>query len=249
MKRTLTTAKRALIQLKNDPRSIALMLVMPLVLLTLLKYMFSNEPTYPGKPNTFDMFALPFLGFFPLLIMFLITSIIMLRERTGGTLERLFTTPIKPAELIFGYAIAFGLMAIIQALITTTYTYYVLDIDIQGSQISVIGIAVMNALLGVALGLFFSAFAKTEFQAIQFMPVVILPQLLLAGVLAPIDSMANWMQTLSKIMPLRYSLDALNQISTHTSMTQDAWNDVLGVTIVIVIALIVAGLTLRRKTA
>ncbi|MFT4148546.1 MAG: ABC transporter permease [Micrococcaceae bacterium] len=249
MKRTLVTAQRALLQLKHDPRSIAMMMVLPLVILSLFKYMFAHEATVAGKADTFNLFALPVLAIFPMIIMFLITSIIMLRERTGGTLERLFTTPLKPIELIFGYAIAFGLLAIIQALVATTFAYGILGMDTKGSQASVIGIAVLSALLGVALGLFCSAFARTEFQAIQFMPVVLIPQLFLAGIFVPLSTMANWMQELSKLMPLRYSYDAIEQINTHTTMTTDAWHDVIGIVGIIIVVLIAGGLTLRRKTA
>src|SRR5258705_4176632 len=170
-----TTTGRILSQLRHDRRTIGLLLVVPVVLLTLLYYMFKDVP------RVFDSVGLIMLGIFPFVIMFLITSIAMLRERTTGTLERLLTTPMGKLDLLFAYGIAFGIAAAIQAAVAGGVAYWLFDLDTAGSKGLVIAIAIANAVLGVALGLFCSAFARTEFQAVQFMPIVVVPQLLLCG--------------------------------------------------------------------
>jgi ABC-2 type transport system permease protein len=163
------TAARVLAQLRRDPRTIALIVAVPLVLLTLLKFVFDDQV------DNFTRIGPPLLGLFPFIVMFLITSISMLRERTTGTLERLMTLPLSKLDVLAGYGLAFGVMAAVQASATTAYTVLVLGLDLQGSAAGVLGVAVGNALLGMALGLFVSAFARTEFQAVQFMPAFILP--------------------------------------------------------------------------
>ena len=180
-----STSRRILRQLRHDHRTIAMMLVVPGVLLTLVFFM------YEANAPLFDRIALIMLGIFPFIIMFLVTSIAMLRERTSGTLERLFTTPVAKADLLFGYGIAFGLAATVQATIATLLATWVLGLDTAGNVGLVVLIAVTNAVLGVSLGLLFSAFAQTEFQAVQFMPVVAIPQILLCGLFVPRDQMAG----------------------------------------------------------
>jgi ABC-2 type transport system permease protein len=166
---TLATAGRVLRQLRRDPRTLALVLVVPPALLTLFRYVFD------GQPQTFDRVGPPLVGVFPLVSMFLVTSIAMLRERTSGTLERLMSLPLAKLDLLLGYGIAFALVSAVQATIASAVAFGLLGLDVQGSVVLVVGLAVANALLGMALGLFLSAFATTEFQAVQFMPAFILP--------------------------------------------------------------------------
>jgi ABC-2 type transport system permease protein len=238
-----STVARILSQLRHDRRTIALMLVMPVLLLTLVYYMFENDE------RVFDRIALIMLGIFPFIIMFLVTSIAMLRERTSGTLERLFTTPMGKLDLLFGYGIAFGLAAAAQAAVTTAVAYGLFDLDTLGSVWLVILIAVSNAVLGVALGLFASAFARTEFQAVQLMPVVAAPQILLCGLFVPRDQMAGWLQALSDALPLSYAVEALLQVGANPDPTITMWRDLAIVLGVVVLALVCAAATLRRRTA
>ena len=241
--RTLTgTTARILRQLRHDHRTLALMAVVPSLLLTLLYFM------YEDSPQVFDRVALIMLGLFPFIIMFLVTSIAMLRERTSGTLERLFTTPVRKTDLLFGYGIAFGLAATVQATIATLLAASVLDLDTAGDLWLVVLIAVANALLGVALGLLFSAFARTEFQAVQFMPLVALPQTLLCGLFVPREQMAGWLQAVSDVLPLTYAVEALQEVGGHASATQTMWRDVGFVVAVVVLALALGAATLRRRT-
>jgi ABC-2 type transport system permease protein len=238
----LRTSNRILRQLRHDHRTIALMLLVPSVLLTILYFMFEDQPP------VFDRVALIMLGMFPFIIMFLVTSIAMLRERTTGTLERLFTTPVRKIDLLFGYGIAFGFAAAIQATVATLVAAVLLALDTAGPLPLVVLIAVTNALLGVSLGLLFSAFARTEFQAVQFMPIVALPQILLCGLFVPREEMAGWLQAVSDVMPLSYAVEALQEVGMNADPTGLMWRDVGIVLAVVVVALTLGAATLRRRT-
>ena len=238
----LSTARRALAQLRHDRRTVAMILVIPLVLLVLVYYLFENQP------GTFDHVGLTMLGLFPFVLMFIVTSVAMLRERTSGTLERLLTTPLHKADLLFGYGLAFGLAAAVQAVLATGLAYWALDLRTQGTIALVVVIAVCDAVLGMALGLFFSAFAQSEFQAVQFMPVVIVPQLLLAGIIVPRAQLPTWLEWISNAMPASYALEALQQVSAHAELTAVAVRDMVVVLAFAVVAMALAAATLRRRT-
>jgi ABC-2 type transport system permease protein len=239
----LSTARRALAQLRHDRRTVAMILVVPLVLMVLVYYLFENQP------GTFDHVGLTMLGLFPFVLMFIVTSVAMLRERTSGTLERLLTTPLHKADLLFGYGLAFGLAAAVQAVLAAGLAYWALDLRTQGSIVLVVVIAVCDAVLGMALGLFFSAFAQSEFQAVQFMPAVVLPQILLCGLFSPRPQMTGWMRDLSDVMPLTYAVQGLQQVGLFSSPTALMWRD-LGIVIgAALLALALASVTLRRRTA
>lgn len=238
----LRTVGRILRQLRHDRRTSGLMVVVPIVFLALIYYMFDNE-------TMFNRTALVMLGIFPFVLMFLVTSIAMLRERTTGTLERLFTTPVGKLDLLFGYGIAFGLAAAVQASIASAVAYWLFGLETAGSSGLVIGIAVANAVLGVALGLLCSAFARTEFQAVQFMPVVAVPQILLCGLFVPREAMAGWLQAISDVLPLSYAVEALQEVGTNVDPTGTMWRDLTIVTGAVVVALVLAAATLRRRTA
>ncbi|MCD4852481.1 ABC transporter permease [Arthrobacter sp. AK01] len=245
---TLATAARVLGQLRHDHRSVGLILVVPALLLAAVYFLFDNEALPPGIPRTFDRVGLMMLAIFPFVVMFLVTSITMLRERTSGTLERLLTTPIHKADLLFGYALAFSIMAALQSLVATAVAYWVFDLDIKGSPGFVVMVAVINGVLGVALGLLCSAFARTEFQAVQFMPVVVVPQILLCGLFVARDGMNDVLETISSVLPLTFSVDALKEIAGNAEATASMWQDVLVMGVIVVGVLVLASLTLRRQT-
>jgi ABC-2 type transport system permease protein len=236
------TTARILRQLRHDRRTIALLVAVPSLLLTLLYFMFDDQE------QLFDRLALTMLGIFPFIVMFLITSIAMLRERTNGTLERLLTTPLRKTDLLFGYGLAFGLAAAFQASIVSAVAYLLLGLDTAGNPGWVIAIAIANAVLGVALGLLASAFARTEFQAVQFMPVVALPQILLCGLFVARDQMVGWLQAISDVLPLTYSVEALQEVGSFADPTGTMWRDLAIVTGAVIVALIAAAGTLRRRT-
>lgn len=239
---TVATTGRILRQLRHDRRTVALLVVVPVLLLTLLYFM------YHDAGQTFDRIALIMLGVFPFVIMFLVTSIAMLRERTSGTLERLLTTPLAKLDLLFGYGIAFSVAAAIQATVAVGGAFWLLGLTTVGNPGLVVLVAVVNAVLGVALGLFCSAFARTEFQAVQFLPVIVVPQLLLCGLFVPRGQMVGWLQGASDVMPLSYAVEALAQIGRHANPTTTMWRDLTVVVGAAIVALVLAAATLRRRT-
>jgi ABC-2 type transport system permease protein len=239
---TLATAARVLRQIRRDHRTLALILVVPALLLTLFKYVFT------GQEETFHRVGPPMVGLFPFISMFLVTSIAMLRERTSGTLERLMSLPLAKLDLLLGYGIAFAGLAVVQATLTALVGFGVLGLDAAGPVWLVVLLAVANAVLGMALGLFLSAFAQTEFQAVQFMPAFVLPQILLAGLLVPRERMARGLELLSDVLPLTYAYDALARATADDLGARLAF-DAAVVGGAIVLALVLGATTLRRRTA
>jgi ABC-2 type transport system permease protein len=240
---------RVLRQLRHDPRTIALLVVVPSLLLGLLYLLWSDLPTPPGQPSVFDRVGLTMLGIFPFVVMFLVTSIAMLRERTSGTLERLLTMPMSRLDLLLGYGTAFGLAAAVQAVVTVVVATTLYDLEVAGPLYLVVLIAVVGAVLGVALGLLASAFARSEFQAVQFMPVFVLPQFFLCGLLVPRDQMPGWLEAISNVLPLTYAVEALQEVGAHSEATGTMWADVGIVAGAAVVALALAAATLRRRTS
>jgi ABC-2 type transport system permease protein len=235
------TVTRILRQLRHDPRTIGMLIVVPVVLMGLVYAMFDGSPTV-------SQILLIMLGIFPFVIMFLITSIAMLRERTSGTLERLMTTRTGKGDLLFGYGIAFGTAAAVQAVVASACAYWLYAMSTAGSGGLVVLIAVLTALLGVGLGLACSALARTEFQAVQMLPVVVIPQILLCGLFIPRDEMAGWLSALSDVMPLSYAVEALQQVGAHAEPTSTFWIDLVVVAGCVILGLILAAATLRRRT-
>ncbi|SDJ52423.1 ABC-2 type transport system permease protein [Frankineae bacterium MT45] len=238
--RMWATTIRIFRQLRRDPRTLAMLIVVPVVLTGLMAWILPK--------HDFDHYGPIVIGLFPLIIMFLITSVTTLRERVSGTLERLLTMPMGRAEFVFGYAIAFGLISIVQALVTAGVSFGLFGLDVQGSAWLVVVIAVMDALLGTAMGLFVSAFATTEFQAVQFMPLVLLPQLILCGIIVPRDELPTVLHWVSDVLPLSYAIDATKEVLTHASATSAFWRSILVIGGFVAAALIGSAATLRRRT-
>jgi ABC-2 type transport system permease protein len=242
------TTFRILRQLAADPRSIAMILFVPILVITLMYFMFENAPHRPGSPTPFDNACLILLGLFPLFMMFIITCITMQRERASGTLERILTTPLRRLDLLIAYGTAFSIAAAIQATLACGVSFWLLGFDTAGSPLWVFVIAIVNAVLGVGLGLLCSAFARTEFQAVQFIPLVMVPQLLLAGIIAPRAMMPTWLEWISNLLPASYALEALQQVGVHTELTGIAIRDMVIVMGFALAALCFAAATLRRQT-
>jgi ABC-2 type transport system permease protein len=239
---TLATGDRVLRQIRHDPRTIGLLVVVPCVLLGLLAWIYQNTPV-------FDAIGAPLLGVFPFVVMFLVTSIATLRERRSGTLERLLTLPLGKGDLLGGYAVAFGALAALQAAVATAFAIFVLGLDVAGNGWLLLLVAVVDAILGTALGLFTSAFAATEFQAVQFLPAFVLPQFLLCGLLVPRDQLPDVLHAISNVLPLSYAVDAMHSITTGSTGTGDVARDLLIVLVFAVAALAAGAATLRRRTA
>jgi ABC transporter DrrB family efflux protein len=212
------------------------------VLVALLKYLFIDTPA------VFDRIGAPLLGLFPFIAMFVVTSITMLRERTTGTLERLMTLPLSRFDLVAGYGAAFALAAAVQATLVSLVAFLLLDLDVAGPPWLIAVLAVGNAVLGSSLGLFSSAFARTEFQAVQFMPAFVLPQLLLCGLFVPQEEMARLLEIVSYALPLTYAYDALERVALETSYD---WRLALDVAVIVgatALSLVLGAATLRRRT-
>ncbi|GAS90388.1 ABC transporter permease [Mycolicibacterium brisbanense] len=244
----LATTGRILRQLAADHRSVAMILVVPSLVITLMYFMFHDAPHRPGAPSPFNNACLIMLGVFPLVVMFLITSITMQRERVSGTLERILTTPLRRFDLLAAYGTAFSIAAAAQASLACVVAFWFLGFSTAGSPLLVFLIAIINAVLGVGLGLLCSAFARTEFQAVQFMPVVIVPQLLLCGIIVPREALPEWLQWISNVLPASYALEALQQVGSHPDLTAVAARDIAVVVGFAALALGLAAATLRRRT-
>jgi len=238
---TLATATRVLQQVRSDHRTLALMIAVPCVLIGLLAWIFNGTPV-------FDKIGAPLLGVFPFVVMFLITSVATLRERSSGTLERLLSTPLGKGDFLGGYALAFGLLAVVQALVATGFAIWVCGLDVAGPGSLLVVVAVIDAVLGTATGLFVSAFARTEFQAVQFMPAFVLPQFLLCGLLVPRDGLPRALELVSDVLPLSYAVDAMRTLTTQADAAGDVGRDVAIVAAFAVAAIALGSLTLRRRT-
>jgi ABC-2 type transport system permease protein len=242
LRATAAVAARVLTQLRRDPRTLALVIGVPCLLETLLKELFA------GRSSVFQHVGAPLLGLFPFVTMFLVTSITMLRERISGTLERLMSLPLGKLDLLAGYGAAFAVLAAVQAAIVSALAFGLLGLNVEGPRWIVAALAVSNAVLGSALGLCVSAFAQTEFQAVQFMPAMVFPQILLSGLFVSRDAMATWLRWISDALPLTYAYDALARTSADALDARFA-TDVGVVAGGIALALALGAATLRRRTA
>lgn len=240
---TLAVASRVLAQLRRDHRTVAMLLAVPCLLLTLLWWMFD------GNDMVFDTTGPPLLAMFPFIVMFLVTSVTTLRERSSGTLERLLSMPMAKLDLLLGYALAFGAVALFQALLAVGLTVGVLGLDVAGPVWALTVVAVVDAVLGTTLCLFVSAFAETEFQAVQFMPALVIPQILLCGLFVPRADLPAVLHAVSDVLPLSYAVDAMQRLQSSQGLGSDFWLD-FGVITAFVLALVALGAaTLRRRTA
>ncbi len=239
---TVATALRVLTQLRRDPRTIVLIVGVPCLLEALL------EQVYSGRPLVFQHVGAPLLGLFPFVSMFVVTSVTMLRERTSGTLERLMTMPLGKLDLLAGYALAFALMAAVQATVVSLLAFGPLGLHVDGPRWAVVLLAVANATLGMSLGLFVSAFATSEFQAVQFMPAVVFPQLLLCGLIVARADMAHWLKVVSDGLPLTYAYDALARVARGGPYSGLFVLDFAVTLGAVAIGLMLGAVTLRRRT-
>ncbi|MEP7035313.1 MAG: ABC transporter permease [Dermatophilaceae bacterium] len=239
---TFATARRVLLQVRADPRTVGLLIVVPCVLIGLLAWIYNGT-------RVFDRIGAPLLGVFPFVIMFLVTSVTTLRERSSGTLERLLSTPLGKGDFLAGYALAFGALAIVQAMVATGFAIWVCGLDVAGPRWLLVVVAVVVAVLGTATGLFVSAFARTEFQAVQFMPAFVLPQFLLCGLLVPRDLMPRALELVSDVLPLSYAVDAMRTVTSTVDAGGDVGRDVAIVAAFAIAGIALGSLTLRRRTA
>jgi ABC-2 type transport system permease protein len=239
---TIAVALRVLTQLRRDHRTLAMLLVLPCLLISLLWWMFD---ALPG--SAFDRFGPALLAIFPFIVMFLVTSVTTLRERSSGTLERLLSMPMGKLDFLLGYALAFGLLAAVQSALAVSLSILALGLDVTGPVWLLCVVAVTDAVLGTALGLFVSAFARTEFQAVQFMPLIVIPQLLLCGLFVPRDMLPGVLSAISDALPLSYAVDAMARLRWEAD-TALVWRDLAVVAGFALAGLGLGAATLRRRT-
>ncbi|QBX54938.1 ABC transporter permease [Nocardioides seonyuensis] len=239
---TLAVTGRVLTQVRRDHRTLAMLLVVPCVLMSLLWWMFGELPG-----DLFDRFGPGLLSMFPFIVMFVVTSVTTLRERSSGTLERLLAMPMGKVDFLLGYALAFGLLAAVQSALAVGVSVGLLGLDVAGSVWLLGVVAILDAVLGAALGLFVSAFATTEFQAVQFMPLFVLPQVLLCGLFVPRSSMPDVLEAISSVLPLSYAVDAMQGLVAGAD-SSEVWRDLGVVVVFAAVALALGAATLRRRT-
>ena len=237
------TALRVFRQLQHDPRTLGLLFIVPCILLGILAWMYNDTP------GMFNHIGPSLLGIIPFVMMFLVTSITTLRERSSGTLERLLTMPIAKLDILGGYAITFGIMAVIQAVIVSFVSVHVYGLEVAGSELLLVTVALADALLGAMLGLFVSAFAGTEFQVVQFLPALILPQFLLCGLLVPLDQLPDLLRFLAHCLPLTYAVEAMQRIASEAATSAIIYRDIGIVAGFAVCAVVLGAITLKRQTS
>ena len=204
---------------------------------------------YGDENTSFFTSMIPVLiGFVVFFFVFLISGMALLKERTSGTLERLLATPVKRSEIVYGYMLSYGLIAILQTAVVVLAAIWLLDVEVVGNLFHVIIVNVVLALVALAFGILLSTLAKSEFQMMQFIPLVIIPQLFFSGII-PLSSMGDWAQTVGKFLPLTYSGDAMSQIILYGRGIGDILPNigVLLIFLVILTILNIVGLRRYRK--
>jgi ABC transporter DrrB family efflux protein len=239
--RTFSTAGRVLTQIRHDPRTVGLLLVVPSLLIGLVAWIFTDT-------DVFQTIGPAMIALFPFIVMFLVTSISTLRERRSGTLERLFSMPLGKGDFILGYALAFGFLAVFQTAIAVSFAVFVCGLEIEGSIWLLFAVTVADALLGTAFGLLASAFARTEFQVVQFMPLLVFPQILLGGIFIPRDQLPEVLEAISDWLPLSYAIDALTAVADGSEDAAWIWARILAIAAWIEGSIVVGSVTLRRRT-
>jgi ABC-2 type transport system permease protein len=239
---TLAVATRVLRQLARDPRTLVMLILLPVAILALLHWMFVDLPGFG-----FTSLAPALLALIPFIVMFLVTSVTTLRERTSGTLERLLAMPMGRGDFLLGYALAFGAVAVIQSLLAVWVSVMWLGLDVAASVVWLAVVAIADAILGTALGLFVSAFARTEFQAVQFMPVLVIPQILLCGLFVGRAQLPDVLRQVSDVLPLSFAVDAMKAVAEHAH-APGLGGDLAVVIGYIAAALLLGALTLRRRS-
>lgn len=205
-----------------------------------ISYVYGNSST-----SFFDVLSPILIGFFVFFFVFLISGIGLLRERTTGTLDRLMSTPIRRWEVISGYIVGYGIFAVIQTIIVVLFAVNVLNITLIGSVWNVILINLLLALVALSLGILLSTFAASEFQMIQFIPIVLIPQIFFAGIF-PIEGMSYWLRVIAKIMPIYYGADALKNVMYKGFSFNDITNDIFALVTFAVIFIVLNVFALKK---
>jgi ABC-2 type transport system permease protein len=219
-----------------------LLIIVPLVIASLIGV------SVPDK-RILDYTAPAILAVLILFFGFLLTGISFLRERTQGTLERLMASPVSRLDIVAGYLLGFLLFALVQTMILFFYLIYVLNVNYYGELWQILVFQVIIGIGAVCLGTFCSVFARNEFQMIQFIPLVIVPQIFLCGLLWPVSQMPNYLQWLANCLPLTYGVEGIRAMMLQGQGLVDIGKDVGVLAAYAVGLLILAAFTLRRGTS
>jgi ABC-2 type transport system permease protein len=203
-------------------------------------YVYGNSET-----EYFDVLSPVLIGFFVFFFVFLISGIGLLKERTSGTLEKILSTPIKRGEIVSAYLVGYGIFAIIQTVIVVLYSIHLLNVVLVGSIWNVILINLLLALVALSLGILLSTFAASEFQMVQFIPIAVIPQIFFAGIF-PVEGMADWLQSIGRIMPLFYAADALKGVMYKGYSLNEISGELLALFLFAVVFIILNIFALKR---
>ncbi|MBI4302300.1 MAG: ABC transporter permease [Chloroflexi bacterium] len=238
--RTLAIASRVMRQIIRDRRTLALLVVVPVVVMSLVGLSFTEES------QILDSVAPALLATFAMFFVFILTGVSFLRERMEGTLERLLATPVGRTDVILGYLLGFLLFAALQATIILLFTIGVLKIHYAGALWEVFVFLMALTIGSVNLGIFVSTYARNEFQVMQFIPLVLAPQIFLSGIFLPVEEMPGYLQGLAKVLPLTHAVEGLREIMLHGKGLGDVITELAVLVVFAVIMLILAATTVRR---
>jgi ABC-2 type transport system permease protein len=239
---TLTIASRVIQQLIRDRRTMVLLVVVPLVIASIVGV------SIPSK-QTLDYIAPAVLAVLILFFGFILTGISFLRERSQGTLERLMASPVSKLDVVGGYLLGFLLFAVLQTMILFFYLIYVLNISFHGELWQIIVFEIIIGILAVCLGIFISVFARNEFQMVQFIPLIIMPQIFLCGLLWPVEQMPDYLQWIARFLPLTYGVDGIRALMLQGQNLLNIGKEIGVLAGYAVGLMILASLTLRRGAA
>jgi len=217
----------------------ALIVVVPLVVMTLIGLSFPEE-------DVLDYIAPAMLTTLALFFSFLLTGISFLRERSQGTMERLMASPVSRLDIVIGYLLGFFIFALTQTLIIVLFTIYVLDVNYFGDLWQIFVFQIVVIVVAVNLGIFTSTFARNEFQMVQFIPLIIVPQIFLCGVIWPVEQMPDYLQWLSTVLPLTYAVEGLRDIMLEGQNLIDVWVELVVLVAFAAVTSVLAAITLKR---
>ncbi|MCD5414252.1 MAG: ABC transporter permease [Clostridiales bacterium] len=246
--RSLIIAKRVTKQIWQDKRTLALMFLAPILIFALLEIVLVVELNGIRNAATFNHMAPHLLAYLVFFFVFLISGIVFLRERINGTLERLFVSPVSEHEIVLGYFLGFGLFVTIQTVIIQVFLLFVLDVPNESHFLLMLLVNLLLAATALSIGILCSAFARTEFQLIQFIPIVIVPQIVLAGMF-DIAHVPDFVMNLSKIMPLPYGSNSLHQLMIHATTIQEIIYDILILLVFVLVFQVLATLIIKKHKA
>ena len=239
--RSLAIALRIVRQVRRDRRSLALIIVAPVIVMSLVGFSFFE------RREILDSVAPALLAVFAFFFVFILTGVSFLRERTQGTLERLLTTPVSRADILLGYLLGFLLFATVQSLVILLFTVWALQVEYQGALWQVMVLLLAVTVVGVNLGIFISTFARNEFQVVQFIPVVLAPQIFLSGLILPVEELPAVFQAVSTVLPLTYAVEGLREIMLRGGGLGDVAGELAVLLAFAVGLLVLAGATVRRR--